>query len=84
MLCSWKKSLPFLVALLLVAQLDLACAAGWPPALLSALHLTAAPDDLCRGVCSGIGVSLDVLVLFQLARILVKRTMQDERHARRI
>ena len=50
--CSLKKSLPFLIALLLVAQIDLASAAGWPSALLSVLHLTAAPDDFCRGVCS--------------------------------
>ena len=71
--CSLKKSLPFLIALLVVAQIDLASAAGWPRALLSLLHLTAAPDDLCRGVCSGIGTSIDVLVVFQLARIWAKR-----------
>ena len=29
-----KKSLPFLIALLLVAQVDLACAFGWPQTLL--------------------------------------------------
>lgn len=70
---SLKKPLPILVALLVVAQIDLASAAGWPRALLSALHLTAAPDDLCRGICAGIGASIDVLVVFQLARIWVKR-----------
>jgi len=68
-----KKSLLLLIALLAVAQIDLASAAGWPRALLSALHLTAAPDDLCRGICAGIGASIDVLVVFQLARIWVKR-----------
>ena len=68
-----KKSLLLLIALLVVAQIDLASAAGWPRALLSALHLTAAPDDLCRGICAGIGASIDVLVVFQLARIWVKR-----------
>jgi len=81
--CSLKKSLPFLIALLVVAQIDLASAAGWPNALLSVLHLTAAPDDLCRGVCAGIGTSIDVLVVFQLARILAKRTLQPQHGAER-
>jgi len=75
--CNLKKSLPFLVALLLVAQVDLACAFGWPQLLLSLLHLTAAQDDLCRGVCAGIGTSIDVLVVFQLVRIYAKRAMQS-------
>jgi hypothetical protein len=74
---SSKKTLPLLVALLIVAQIDLASATGWPSALLSALHLTPAPDDLCRGVCAGLGISIDVLVLFQLARITAKRAMQS-------
>jgi hypothetical protein len=72
-----KKSLPVLIALLLVAQLDLACAFGWPQSLLSLVHLTAASDDLCRGVCAGIGTSIDVLVVFQLARIYAKRAMRS-------
>jgi hypothetical protein len=74
--CSLKKSLPVLFALLVVAQIDLASAAGWPQTLLSLIHLTAAPNDHCRGMCAGIGTSIDVLVLFQLARIFVKRAMQ--------
>jgi hypothetical protein len=80
--CSLKKSLPFLIALLVVAQIDLASAFGWPVPLLSLLHLTAAPDDLCRGVCAGIGVSIDVMVIFQLARICAKRAMQPSRDSR--
>ncbi len=75
--CSLKKSLPVLFALLIVAQIDLASAAGWPQTLLSLLHLTAAPDDTCRGMCAGIGASIDVLVVFQLARIFAKRAMQS-------
>jgi len=71
-----KKSLPFLIALLLVAQVDLACYFGWPQTLLSLVHLAAATDDLCRGVCAGIGTSIDFLVVFQLARIYAKRAMQ--------
>ena len=74
--CSLKKSLPLLIALLVVAQIDLASAAGWPQTLLSLVHLTAAPDDLCRGVCAGIGASIDVCVVFQLARIWAKHAMQ--------
>jgi hypothetical protein len=74
--CSLKKNLPILIALLLFAQVDLACSFGWPQTLLSLLHLTAATDDLCRGVCAGLGTSIDVLVLFQLARICAKRAMQ--------
>ncbi len=73
---SLKKSLPLLIGLLIVAQIDLASAAGWPQSLLSLLHLTAANDDLCRGVCTGIGISIDVLVIFQLVRIFAKRAMQ--------
>jgi hypothetical protein len=73
--CSLKKSLPVLIALLIVAQIDLASGAGWPPVLLSMLHLTPAPDDLCRGVCAGIGATIDVLVIFQLARIWAKRAL---------
>ncbi len=74
--CSLKKSLPFLIGLLLVAQIDLACSFGWPQTLLSLLHLTAAHDDLCRGVCAGLGTSIDFLVIFQLVRISAKRAMQ--------
>jgi hypothetical protein len=76
---SLKKTLPFLVALLIVAQIDLASAAGWPSGLLSVLHLTPASDDLCRGVCAGLGISIDVLVIFQLARITAKHAMQSGR-----
>lgn len=75
--CNLKRSLPLLVALLLVAQVDLACSFGWPQALLSLLHLTPASDDLCRGVCAGLGTSIDVLVVFQLVRIYAKRTLQS-------
>jgi hypothetical protein len=74
--CSLKKSLPALLALLVVAQVDLASSANWPQTLLSFLHLTAAPDSYCRGLCAGLGTSLDVLVLFQLARIFAKRVMR--------
>jgi hypothetical protein len=74
---SLKKSLPLLIGLLIVAQIDLASAAGWPQSLLTLLHLTAANNDLCRGVCAGIGTSIDVLVIFQLVRIYAKRAMQD-------
>ena len=38
--CSLKKSLPLLLALLVIAQIDLASAAAWPVPLLSLLHLT--------------------------------------------
>jgi hypothetical protein len=74
--CSLKKSLPVLFALLVVAQVDLASAAGWPQTLLSWLHLTAAHDDHCRSFCAGLGTSIDVLVVFQLIRIFAKRAMQ--------
>lgn len=81
--CSPKITLPILIALLVTAQIDLASAAGWPSALLSLLHLTPAPNDLCRGLCSGLGVSIDVLAIFQLARIAARRATQsgsDPRH----
>ncbi len=80
--CSLKRSLPVLIALFIVAQIDLASAAAWPGALLSLLHLTAAPNDLCRGICAGIGVSIDVLAVFQLARIWAKRALQPGRDSR--
>jgi hypothetical protein len=75
--CSLKKSLPLLIALLVVAQIDLASAYGWPNSLLSLLHLTAAPDDHCRSVCAGLGVSLDVVAIYQLARIWARRAVQS-------
>lgn len=80
--CNLKISLPLLFLLLLVAQIDLASAAGWPAALLSLLHLTPAPEDQLRGMCAGLGVTLDVLVIFQLARILVRRRLQSGSDAR--
>ena len=76
--CNPKKSLPFLIALLVVAQIDLACAFDWPQTLLSLVHLTAATDDLCRGACAGLGTSIDVLVLFQFARICAKRAIEHD------
>ncbi|MGO9326053.1 MAG: hypothetical protein ACLP07_15975 [Terracidiphilus sp.] len=81
--CSLKKNLPILIVLLIVAQVDLASAFGWPQSLLSLLHLTAANNDLCSGVCAGLGTSIDVLVIFQLARMWAKRALQaggDLRH----
>ena len=75
---SLKKNLPILISLLIVAQIDLASAAGWPQSLLSLLHLTAATNDLCSGVCAGLGTSIDVLVIFQLVRIYAKRAMQSD------
>jgi hypothetical protein len=75
---SLKKSLPLLIGLLVIAQIDLASAVGWPQSLLSLLHLTAANNDMCRGVCAGLGTSIDVLVIFQLVRIYAKRAMQED------
>ncbi len=82
-LCNLKKSLPVLIALLLVAQVDLASAFGWPQPLLSLLHLTAANNDLCSGVCAGLGTSIDVLVIYQFARMWAKRALQTGRDAQR-
>jgi hypothetical protein len=81
--CNLKISLPLLIALFLVAQVDLACAAGWPSTLLTLLHLTPAPDDQLRAMCAGLGVSLDVFAIFQFARILVRRRLQSGNTARR-
>jgi hypothetical protein len=80
--CHLKISLPLFVVLLVVAQLDLASAAGWPNSLLALLHLTAANNDLCRGMCAGIGASIDVLVVFQLARIVARRSLETRRDPR--
>jgi hypothetical protein len=80
--CNLKISLPLLIALFLVAQVDLACATGWPSALLTLLHLTPAPDDQLRSMCAGLGVSLDVFVTFQFARILVRRRMSAGKTSR--
>ncbi len=80
-LCNSKKSLPFFIALLVVAQVDLASAFGWPQSLLTLLHLTAAHNDLCSGVCAGLGTSIDVLVVYQLMRIWAKRAMRADRGA---
>jgi hypothetical protein len=77
--CSLKKTLPVLFALLVVAQVDLASAAGWPHTHLSLLHITAAQDDRCRGFLAGIGASIDFLAVFQLARIFAKRAMQSRK-----
>jgi hypothetical protein len=71
--CNVKKSLPVLIALLLVAQVDLASAFGWPQSLLSLLHLTAANNDLC----------IDVLAIFQLVRMWAKRALQAGRDTQR-
>jgi hypothetical protein len=73
--CNSKITLPLLIALLVVAQVDFASAFDWPHALLSVLHLTPAPDDLCRGICAGIGASLDVIVIYQLVRIWARRRL---------
>jgi hypothetical protein len=82
--CSLKKSLPVLIALLIVAQVDLASAMAWPSALFSLLHLTPAPNDYCRGVCAGLGTSIDVLVIFQLLRIWARRALQPRNDAREV
>jgi hypothetical protein len=73
--CKLSKSLPLLLALLVFAQIDLASAFAWPVPLLTLLHLTAQTNDACRGVCAGLGTSLDVLVGFQLLRIFARRAL---------
>ncbi len=73
--CNLKKSLPILLALLVVAQIDLASAAAWPLPLLAWLHLTPETSDICRGFCAGLGCTIDVLVVFQLLRIFARRAL---------
>ena len=73
-----KKWFPVFMILLVVAQIDLASAAAWPMPLLSLLHLEPATNDLCRGVCAGIGASIDGLVIFQLARIWAKKKLSSQ------
>jgi len=77
--CNTKISVPLLLALLIVAQVDLAGAFGWPGALLHLLHLTPAPDDICRDMCAGIGTAIDVIALYQLARIWARRALSASR-----
>ena len=73
-----KKSLPVLLALLVVVQINLAYALGWPHALLALLHLAPAPNDMVRGMSAGIAASIDVLVLYQLARIGAKHAWRED------
>ena len=79
--CSLKFSLPLLIALLIVAQIDLASAFGWPGAVLSLLHLTPETNDVCRGVCAGIGASLDVIAIYRLARMWARRALRASHDA---
>ncbi len=72
---SLKKSLPVLLLLLVLAQIDLASAAAWPMSLLSLLHLTPVTDDTSRGICMGLGVSLDVVVAICILRGLARRAL---------
>ena len=81
--CSLKFSLPLMIALLIVAQIDLASAFGWPGAVLSLLRLTPETNDVCRGVCAGIGTSLDVIAIYQLARMWAKSARGASRDAQR-
>ncbi|MGA2558885.1 MAG: hypothetical protein ABSF17_04340 [Terracidiphilus sp.] len=76
---SLKKSLPVLLVLLVLAQIDLASAAAWPLPFLSLLHLTPAIDDTSRGICAGLGATIDVLVVFQLLRIFARRAITANR-----
>jgi hypothetical protein len=79
--CKLSKSLPLLLALLVVAQIDLASAFSWPLPLLTLLHLTPETNEACRGVCAGLGCSLDVLAGFQLLRILARRALAPSPNA---
>ncbi|MGC9225328.1 MAG: hypothetical protein ACP5E2_15550 [Terracidiphilus sp.] len=68
-----------LLVLLVVAQINMAYAFDWPPALLALLHLAPAPNDMVRGMSSGLAASIDVLALYQLARIWARRAMKAGR-----
>ena len=74
-----KKSLPLLLVLLVVAQINLSYAFNWPPALLALLHLAPASSDSVRGMSAGLAASIDVLTLYQLARIWARHTMKAGR-----
>jgi hypothetical protein len=71
------KTIALLILPLVFAQLDLASAAGWPLPLLNLLHLTPAPNDLVRGCCAGIGVSIDFLVVFTILRTVARRALNS-------
>ncbi len=73
-----KKSLPLLLVLLVVAQINLAYAFGWPPALLALLHLTPAPSDAMRGMSAGMAAAIDTITLYQLVRIWAKSVLRDD------
>jgi hypothetical protein len=80
--CNLLNSLPVLLALLVVAQIDLASAFAWPLPLLNLLHLTAQTDDACRGVCAGLGCCLDVLIGFQLLRVFARHALAADHEAK--
>lgn len=83
LLCSKDKlSLPLLIFIFLVAPIDFASAFGWPPALLSLLHLTPQTSDCARGICTGLGAALSVIALFLLARLLARRFLLNSHEAR--
>jgi hypothetical protein len=78
--CNLKKSLPILFVLAVFAQVDLASAFAWPLPLLSLLRLTPLTDDMSRGLCAGLGCTIDVLVAFQLLRIFARRALLPGRN----
>ena len=78
-----QKSLPVLLVLLVVAQINLVYALDWPHTLLTWLHLTPAPNDAVRGMSAGFAASIDVLALYQLARIWARRALQPGNAAQR-
>jgi hypothetical protein len=48
--------------------------------LLSLLRLTPLTDDMSRGLCAGLGCTIDVLVAFQLLRIFARRALLPGRN----
>lgn len=71
-----KKSQSIALLTLVIGLLIVSCGATWQRAFAPILHLSIAQNDLFRGFCIGLGLTMEVVAVAVLARIGVARKNQ--------
>ncbi len=75
--CDLMKSRSAASRTLAAGLLLVSCGVGWQHVFAPLLHLSAAQDDFFRGLCLGLGVTLEIVAIVALARIRVNHLSSD-------
>jgi F0F1-type ATP synthase membrane subunit c/vacuolar-type H+-ATPase subunit K len=75
--CDLNKSRPAAMRMLAIGLLLVSCGIAWQHVFAPLLHLSADQDDFFRGLCMGLGITLEIMALVVLARIRANHQCSD-------